>query len=71
MQCGHVPLRAGSIKIRAGLKKADEIGTPEAVNNASHQDLWRTGRQWRTSRVEGCTSEKRRSPELCFTVAVM
>lgn len=35
-------LRADSIKIRAGLKGADKIWTPEAVNDALHPDPWRS-----------------------------
>lgn len=34
--------RAGGIKISAGLKEADKIGTPEAVNDALNPDLWRS-----------------------------
>lgn len=34
--------RADSIEIRAGLKEADNIGTPEAMNDASHPDPWRS-----------------------------
>ena len=56
--------RADSIKIRAGLKEADKIGTPEAVSDAR-------GGQRKTSRVAACTRARRRSPEVCFAVAVM
>lgn len=35
-------LGADSINIRAGLKEADKIGTPEAVNDALHPDPWRS-----------------------------
>ena len=60
--------RADSIKIRAGLKGTDKIGTPEAANGAEHPDPWRS--------VEDITCccmyrGRRRSPEVCFTVAVM
>lgn len=30
------------IEITAGLREADKIGSPEAVNNTSHPDLWRS-----------------------------
>lgn len=61
--------RADSIKIRAGLEEADKIGTPEAVNDASRPDLVEvSGRHHVLWRVQ---SGRRRSPEVCFTVAVM
>ena len=60
--------RADSIKIRASLREADRIGTPEAVSDALQPNTWRSVK---ASHVAARTRARQRSPEVSSTVAVM